>query len=107
MGSMCYVMPPLQLCFSGHTIPEDTLRDSIRFDGLGPVSTNQAGLVRQVNSALSFAESYVDRFYTILASRGNIIELPKGDQEQRRYYLESLIKQFGKVAKAYSDLGIL
>jgi glyoxylase-like metal-dependent hydrolase (beta-lactamase superfamily II) len=107
MGSMCYVMPPLELCFSGHTLPEDQFRDNVRFDGLGTVSTNKAGLLRQVDSALHFADTYVDRFHTILPSRGNVIYLPKDDLEQRRSSLKLAIKQFGKVAKAYSDLGIL
>jgi glyoxylase-like metal-dependent hydrolase (beta-lactamase superfamily II) len=107
MGSMCYVMPPLELCFSGHTLPEDQFRDNVRFDGLGTVSTNKAGLLRQVDSALHFAETYVDRFHTIFPSRGNVIYLPKDDLEQRRSSLKLAITQFGKVAKAYSDLGIL
>lgn len=105
MGSVCYVMPFLHLCFSGNTIPENT--DRFRFDGLGPISTNSAGLSRQVESAHKLVESYIDRFHTILPAQGNAIILHECDEQQRRSFLDRLINHFDKVAKAYTNLGIL
>jgi hypothetical protein len=113
-GSVSYVFPELGLCASGYTLPlEDTRRESWGMDtSAGPVldcrgfiTTNKAGISRQMESARKLANEYSDRFQIILPSRSDPFYLEEEPNHRQKTLLE-IIDQYEKIGKVYEQLGI-
>lgn len=113
-GSVSYVFPHQQVICSGFTLPiEDTRLDENRMDdATGPaldcrgyLSTNKAGVARQVESARLLIDRYLDRFRVVLPSRGDMLILDE-DLEERRSLLREIVNQYETIGRIYEDLGI-
>jgi hypothetical protein len=114
-GSVAYVFPDVGVCCSGFTIPIEASREGIdefntsagpTLDCRGYITTSQAGIARQMESARNLVEQYGDRFETVLPSRGDpLLWLPTSAKERKRLLLD-LIQQFEKIGKVYEELGI-
>lgn len=113
-GSMSYIFPELGLCASGYTLPlEDTRMESWGVDSTaGPaldcrgfVTTNKAGISRQMESARKLADEYSDRFQVVLTSRSDPFYLEE-DPYKRRQTLLEIMDQYEKLGKIYEQLGI-
>ncbi len=114
-GSMSYLFPSQNLCFSGYTIPvEDTrIEENMGIGGAGPaldcrgyISTNKGGIGRQIESAVSLVQSYADRFKVVLPARGDPLFLD-GDHEERKRDLLEILDQYKMIGDIYERLGIL
>ena len=113
-GSVSYVFPELGLCASGYTLPlEDTRRESWGVDNYaGPaldcrgfVTTNKAGIARQMESGRKLANDYSDRFHVVLPSMSDPFYLEE-DVEDRRKTLLKIMDQYEKLGSIYEQLGI-
>lgn len=113
-GSVSYVFPEMEVCCSGFTIPLESSREDINMgiQGAGPnldyrgyITTNNAGISRQMSSAKHLVNVYGDRFQGILPSRGNEVFLP-GSIEYRKSVLFETLQEYEEVGKIYEKLGI-
>ena len=113
-GSVSYIFPEIQLCFSGFTVPvEDTREEeNMGMESAGPmldvrgyITTSKAGIARQMDSARQLVQTYSDRFTVIMPSRGDPMFLD-GDTAERKKGLLDLIDQYDKIGKIYEQLGI-
>lgn len=113
-GSMSYVFPRMKVCCSGFTLPvEDTrVEENMGIGTTGPaldcrgyITTSQAGIGRQMESAKSLVNTYSDRFHVLLPSRGDPLFVD-GNSEERRRTLLDIIRQFEAIGKIYEELGI-
>lgn len=113
-GSVSYVFPKMNVCCSGFTIPveDNRIEDNEGFMDTGPaldvrgyITTSQAGIKRQMESARALVTIYYDRFSTILPSRGGPLLLG-GSAEERREDLLETIDQYQRIGDIYSQLGI-
>ena len=113
-GSVSYVFPKMNVCCSGFTIPveDNRIEDNEGFMDTGPaldvrgyITTSQAGIKRQMESARALVTTYHDRFSTILPSRGAPLLLG-GSAEERKEDLLQTIDQYQRIGKIYSQLGI-
>ena len=114
-GSMSYLFPSQELCFSGYTIPvEDSrIEENMGIGGAGPaldcrgyISTNKGGIGRQIESATSLVKSYADRFKVVLPARGDPLFLD-GDHEERKRDLLEILDQYKMIGEIYERLGIM
>jgi glyoxylase-like metal-dependent hydrolase (beta-lactamase superfamily II) len=94
-GSMCFIIPQLQAICSGNTIPPINLLEGkiLRMDSQGIVTTNRAGISRQIESAQNLVSSYADLFHLMLPSRGSLQRFPV-DVDKRTERLTQLLKKF-------------
>lgn len=119
-GSVSYVFPERMICCSGYTIPVEDMGYDINdgyvessassgptLDCRGYVTTNKAGIERQIDSAKKLINQYSDRFHTILPSRGNPLFVDVNFEQSRKAALLDLIKQYEKVGRIYEQLGII
>eukprot|EP00977_Amphora_coffeiformis_P001529 scaffold296_cov102-Amphora_coffeaeformis.AAC.17 len=113
-GSVSYVFPKMSVCCSGFTLPveDNRMDDNEGFTDTGPaldvrgyITTSQAGIKRQMESARSLVKTYYDRFSAILPSRGGPLLLG-GSVEERKEDLLQTIDQYQRIGDIYSQLGI-
>jgi len=113
-GSMSYVFPEIRMCASGFTIPvEDSRNDqSMGMSSTGPamdcrgyITTTNAGISRQTESARNLITKYIDRITILLPSRGDPVFLD-GNTRQRQGFLLDIVEQYEKIGKIYEQLGI-
>ena len=113
-GSVTYIFPEVQACFSGYTIPieDDRYDESLGAGGAGPaldfrgyITTSRAGMSRMMESARHVVDTYSDRFSTVFPSRGDPLFVD-GSDEDRRDALNDIIDQYDKIGKIYEQLGI-
>ncbi|KAL3807456.1 hypothetical protein ACHAXA_002716 [Cyclostephanos tholiformis] len=76
-----------------------------RLDYRGYLATS-ASRPRQMSSALSLIEDYVDRFRVVLPARGDAVFLDPNTDTRRRELMES-IGLYKKIGDIYSRLGIV
>eukprot|EP00559_Dactyliosolen_fragilissimus_P006480 CAMPEP_0184861106 /NCGR_PEP_ID=MMETSP0580-20130426/5873_1 /TAXON_ID=1118495 /ORGANISM="Dactyliosolen fragilissimus" /LENGTH=546 /DNA_ID=CAMNT_0027358485 /DNA_START=28 /DNA_END=1668 /DNA_ORIENTATION=- len=118
-GSLTYIFPKMNLCFSGYAIPLEDSRTSSNtaggantagpaLDYRGYITTNRAGIDRQVQSARHVICTYGDRFDTILpcSSDGLSLEM-MSNHEDRVGALLNLLRQYEELGQIYEKLGIL
>eukprot|EP00523_Entomoneis_sp_CCMP467_P002254 CAMPEP_0168747912 /NCGR_PEP_ID=MMETSP0724-20121128/15902_1 /TAXON_ID=265536 /ORGANISM="Amphiprora sp., Strain CCMP467" /LENGTH=469 /DNA_ID=CAMNT_0008795719 /DNA_START=16 /DNA_END=1425 /DNA_ORIENTATION=- len=114
-GSVSFVFPETKVCCSGYTIPvEDTrAEENLGYLGAGPfldargyITNSQAGVTRQMESARRLVTSYVDRFSTILPSRGDPLMLDGNTKEDQKEIVMGIIDQYDKIGQIYEQLGI-
>lgn len=113
-GSVSFLFPSQELCFSGYTIPvEDTrVEENMGIEGAGPaldcrgyISTNKGGIGRQIESATSLVRNYADRFKVVLPARGDPLFLD-GDHKERKKDLLEILDQYKMIGEIYERLGI-
>ena len=75
-------------------------------DFRGYITTSQAGITRQMESARNLVETYSDRFNVLLPSRGDPFFLD-GNTNDRRATLLNIVDQYERVGKIYEELGII
>lgn len=94
-GSLSLIAPELGGICSGNTFPPISLLDgtNLRMDSQGIVTTNRAGITKQVESAKNIISEYVDLFQFMLPARGPLQRFPV-DLEQRKHMLNDLINRF-------------
>lgn len=114
-GSVTYIFPEIQACFSGYTIPfeDDRYDESMGTAAGGPaldfrgyITTNKGGMDRMMESARNVVDTYSDRFMAVLPSRGDPLFVD-GSEEDRREALHYIIDQYGKIGRIYEQLGII
>jgi len=116
-GSVSYIFPDSKLCCSGFTLPvEDTRTDDDMagiggttgpaLDCRGYVTTNQAGIARQMESARALVRNYADRFHIVLPSRGDPFFVDEVSERERKQILLGILDQYEKIGQIYQDLGI-
>eukprot|EP00560_Eucampia_antarctica_P006213 CAMPEP_0197825834 /NCGR_PEP_ID=MMETSP1437-20131217/2863_1 /TAXON_ID=49252 ORGANISM="Eucampia antarctica, Strain CCMP1452" /NCGR_SAMPLE_ID=MMETSP1437 /ASSEMBLY_ACC=CAM_ASM_001096 /LENGTH=503 /DNA_ID=CAMNT_0043426003 /DNA_START=169 /DNA_END=1683 /DNA_ORIENTATION=+ len=113
-GSVSFVFPEMGVCCSGFTIPFESSREALNMGvrGAGPnldyrgfITTNSAGISKQMNSARHLVDTYCDRFQEVLPARGNPVLL-SGSVNNRRNVLFDILQQYEEVGKIYEELGI-
>lgn len=131
-GSVTYIIPQRGICCSGYTLPlessgstllEDDYGDADdesvlamssnsiprqqgpRLDYQGYLATS-ASRPRQMSSALSLINDYIDRFRVVLPARGDVIVLDTDTMTRKRELLES-VGLYQKIGNIYSRLGIV
>ena len=113
-GSVSYVFPDVGVCCSGFSVPieDNRARENLgisagpRLDYTGYITTNVAGVKRQVESARHLVSRYSDRFTTVLPANGEIVTLG-GDARTRADTLFDILDQYEKVGNIYDELGIM
>eukprot|EP00984_Skeletonema_dohrnii_P025259 scaffold14373_cov77-Skeletonema_dohrnii-CCMP3373.AAC.1 len=135
-GSVTYIFPKRNLCCSGFALPlessssvmddnededddddEDFVRSSSSSGGgslppIGPRLDYQGYLAtsasrpRQMSSALSLINRYIDRFRVVLPARGDIVFLDSDEDKRKRDLLES-VGLYRKMSDIYGRLGIV
>lgn len=114
-GSVTFVFPETQVCCPGYTIPIEDNRDkeNLGMKGAGPsldyrgyITTNSAGLGRQMEGARHIAKLYSDRFRVILPARGDALFLDDDNAAERASTLLDIIDQYDKIGRIYERLGI-
>ena len=133
-GSVTYIFPKRNLCCSGFALPlessssvMDTIDDDDgddddddsfgngssgslppigpRLDYQGYLATS-ASRPRQMSSALSLINRYIDRFRVVLPARGDIVFLDSSEEKRKRDLLES-VGLYRKMSDIYGRLGIV
>lgn len=131
-GSVTYIFPQRGICCSGYTLPlessgstllEDDYGDADdesvlamssnsiprqqgpRLDYQGYLATS-ASRPRQMSSALSLINDYIDRFRVVLPARGDVVVLDTDTMTRKRELLES-VGLYQKIGNIYSRLGIV
>ena len=131
-GSVTYIFPQRGICCSGYTLPLEssgsTLIDDVNDDGddesvvamssnsiqrqQGPRLDYKGYLAtsvsrpRQMASALSLINDYIDRFRVVLPARGDVVLLDSDMMTRKRDLLES-VGLYQKIGSIYSRLGIV
>ena len=109
-GTVSYIFPNLQAVVSGYTIPIEVDRDQINagptLDVRGYITTSQAGMTKQMESARHLIETYSDRFNVVLPSRADPFFLDGSVQDRRRVLLQ-IVEQYETIGKVYEQLGII
>ena len=123
-GSVTYIFPQRGICCSGYTLPLegsgsteiDVDDDSRSVSGMtrqqGPRLDYQGYLAmsasrpRQMSSALSLINDYIDRFRVVLPARGDVVLLDSDTMTRKRELLES-VGLYQKIGNIYSRLGIV
>lgn len=115
-GSVTYVFPQRGICSSGLALPLEGSRatdgsgldaqpQGPRLDYQGYLATS-ASRSRQMSSALSFINNYIDRFHTVLPARGDLVDLG-GDEDSRKRELLENVGMYEKLSDIYERLGIV
>ena len=126
-GSVTYIFPKRGICCSGYSLPlesSSTLavddddddpasvagstpipRQGPRLDYQGYMATS-ASRPRQMSSATSLIDNYIDRFRVVLPARGDVVFLDSEKETRKRELLES-IGLYQKMGDIYSRLGIV
>ena len=131
-GSVTYVFPKRNICCSGFALPlessssimndnydeeddDDDDDGSIgrgtpppigpRLDYQGYLATS-ASRPRQMSSALTLINRYIDRFQVVLPARGDIVFLDSNEDKRKRELLES-VGLYRKMSDIYGRLGIV
>ena len=133
-GSVTYIFPKRNLCCSGFALPlessssvmddndddeDDDDDDNIgrsssggshppigpRLDYQGYLATS-ASRPRQMSSALSLINRYIDRFCVVLPARGDVVFLDSNEEKRKRDLMES-VGLYRKMSDIYGRLGIV
>ena len=130
-GSITYIFPKRGICCSGYALPlespsatldsaydEDDDDDNSftrsstpiqpqgpRLDYQGYLATS-ASRSRQMSSALSFINNYIDRFQVVLPARGDVVFLDSNEEVRKRELMES-VGLYRKIGEIYGRLGIV
>eukprot|EP00571_Detonula_confervacea_P015723 CAMPEP_0172298650 /NCGR_PEP_ID=MMETSP1058-20130122/1206_1 /TAXON_ID=83371 /ORGANISM="Detonula confervacea, Strain CCMP 353" /LENGTH=647 /DNA_ID=CAMNT_0013007931 /DNA_START=119 /DNA_END=2062 /DNA_ORIENTATION=- len=129
-GSVTYIFPQRGICCSGYTLPlessgntasEDDYYDDYdeadvtsskavppqgpRLDYQGYMATS-ASRPRQMSSALSLINNYIDRFRVVLPARGDVVFLDSEKETRKREIMES-VGLYQKIGDIYGRLGIV
>lgn len=129
-GSVTYIFPKRGICCSGYTLPlessgasaiedsyddEDDLMSSTsstpippqapRLDYQGYLATS-ASRPRQMSSANSLINNYIDRFRVVLPARGDVVFLDSEKEARKRELMES-VGLYKKIGDIYGRLGIV
>jgi len=113
-GSVSYIFPETGLLCSGFGIPVEATRmdENPGMERTGPaldyrgyITTSRGGMAKQMESARHLVNTYADRFFVVLPSRGDPLVL-EGEAEDRKVTLLDIIDQYEKVGKIYERLGI-
>ncbi len=133
-GSVTYIFPQRGICCSGYTLPleasgstviediyDDADDESESVSGIGSNSiiprqqgprldyqgylAMSASRPRQMSSALSLINGYIDRFRVVLPARGDVVLLDSDTMTRKRELLES-VGLYQKIGNIYSRLGI-
>jgi hypothetical protein len=75
-----------------------------RLDYQGYLATS-ASRPRQMSSALSLINNYIDRFRVVLPARGDIVFLDSDEEKRKRDLMES-VGLYRKISDIYGRLGI-
>jgi len=113
-GSISYIFPETGVCCSGYSIPiEDDRAEETLGMGPGPnldyrgyITTNTAGIERQVAGARHLVNVCGDRFNAIFPSRGEMVVFG-GDINERKRILNDVLDQYEKIGQIYEQLGII
>jgi len=129
-GSVTYIFPNRGICCSGYGIPlessgntasQDDYYDDFdesqvstsgavppqgpRLDYQGYLATS-ASRPRQMSSALSLINNYIDRFRVVLPARGDVVFLDSEEEARKREIMES-VGLYKKIGDIYGRLGIV
>jgi len=129
-GSVSYVFPQRGICCSGYALPLDSSSGDIfdddhyddgdgnggvirtlppprgpRLDYQGYLATS-ASQPRQMSSALSLIDNYIDRFRVVLPARGDAVFLDAEVETRKRELMDS-VGLYKKIGDIYSRLGIV
>ena len=133
-GSVTYIFPKRNICCSGFALPLEssnsvTMNDlddddddgfdeygrsgsfgsappiGPRLDYQGYLATS-ASRPRQMSSALSLINNYIDRFRVVLPARGDIVFLDSDEDKRKRDLMES-VGLYRKISDIYGRLGIV
>jgi hypothetical protein len=132
-GSVTYIFPKRNICCSGFALPLES-SSSVTMDGLdddeedddeygsggsfgsappiGPRLDYQGYLAtsasrsRQMSSALSLINNYIDRMRVVLPARGDIVFLDSDEDKRKRDLMES-VGLYRKISDIYGRLGIV
>ena len=134
-GSVTYIFPKRGICCSGHALPIESSGNTatIEYDDNGeddddpdfatrssssPIPpqgprldyqgylASSASRPRQMSSASSLINSYIDRFRVILPARGDVVFLDS-DVDKRKRELMEMVGLYQKISDIYSRLGIV
>lgn len=130
-GSVTYIFPKRNLCCSGFALPlessssvmdnnyyeddDDDDNGSSSSGSLPPIGprldyqgylATSASRPRQMSSALSLINRYIDRFRVVLPARGDIVFLDSNEERRKRDLMES-VGLYRKMSDIYSRLGIV
>lgn len=114
-GSVSFIFPQLKVCCPGFTIPIEDSRaeENMGIGATGPaldcrgyITTNKAGIKRQMESARKLVQDYSDRFEVILPARGDPLFLDNQNVDERKKELSDIIYQYEKIGQIYEQLGI-
>jgi hypothetical protein len=110
-GSVCYVFPEINVVVSGFTVPiEDPGSENKgqiiapSMDARGYITTSNAGIDKQMESARKLVNDYSDRFGIILPARDDPFFLDQMEHSERNKTLMRIIDQYDEIGKAYSRL---
>ncbi|KAL7464526.1 hypothetical protein ACHAXS_004862 [Conticribra weissflogii] len=115
-GSMTYIFPKRGLCCSGYALPLEspttmTLERTLippkgpRLDYQGYIATSSSR-PRQMSSASSLINNYIDRFSVVLPARGDLVVLDSDVARRKSDLLES-VGLYRKIGEIYGRLGIV
>lgn len=132
-GSVTYIFPKRGICCSGYALPLESSSTSTldyddddeeydvprttyasstpvpptgpRLDYQGYLATS-ASRPRQMSSALSLINNYIDRFRVVLPARGDVVFLDS-EVEQRKHELMESVGLYQKIGDIYGRLGIV
>ena len=133
-GSVTYVFPKRGICCSGYTLPlesfssgattayrgdydddEDDISDDSSASSFTPPQgprldyqgylTTSASRPRQMSSASTLINEYIDRFTAVLPARGDAVFLDSHTETRKRELLES-VGLYTKIGDIYGRLGI-
>ncbi|KAL7458381.1 hypothetical protein ACHAWC_009962 [Mediolabrus comicus] len=132
-GSVTYIFPKRNICCSGFALPLEssssvTMNDlddddddddeygrggsfgsappiGPRLDYQGYLATS-ASRPRQMSSALSLINNYIDRMRVVLPARGDIVFLDSDEDKRKRDLMES-VGLYRKISDIYGRLGIV
>jgi hypothetical protein len=110
-GSLCYVFPETNVVVSGFTVPiEDPGSENKgqiiapSMDVRGYITTSNAGINKQMESARKLVDEYCDRFGVVLSARDDPFFLDQMEHSERKKTLLRIIDQYDEIGKVYSRL---
>jgi len=133
-GSITYIFPKRGICCSGYALPMESPTtialdyDEEEFDEFGDPEASfarttlippkgprldyqgyiatSASRPRQMSSANSLINNYIDRFHVVLPARGDVVVLDSDVSRRKRDLLES-VGLYQKIGEIYGRLGIV
>ena len=116
-GSVSYLFPKLKVCCSGFTMPVEESRQAANIAGItnagpamdyrGYITTNSAGINKQVESSRALVNTYGDRFSAILSSKGPPVSMGHLSIGERQRLLHDMLDEFVELGRVYESMGII